>query len=649
VKTFFEHQSLARRNTKVMVLLFLLAVVAVVLAVDLVLGALYVWSGDFYAPAGRKPSLPAMLKAVPGYVYFLGAVATAAVILVVSLVNTLKLAEGGTAVAKMIGARRVPSATADPLERRLRNVVEEMAIASGVRVPEVYVMDGERGINAFAAGWDVSGAVVAVTRGTLETLTRDELQGVVAHEFSHILNGDMRLNIRMIGVLAGIVFIGSIGEFVMRSVRGSRDGKGAGGFFLAGLAIFIIGYVGLFFARLIKSAVSRQREFLADASSVQFTRNPDGIAGALDQIRASSSGALIANRYAEEMSHMFFGQSIKVWFGGLFDTHPPLEERIRRVHPRFQPSAYRTKREAAPAPAAEAVAGLAAEHKGRRTTDFASSWGRSPAQSAGLVGTLDAGKVDFAARLVAALPAPVRESVRDADGAGAIMIALLLAEPEEAMKQQLAAIRTIQLAERARAIAPLTRRLGPAFHLPVIDLALPAVKALSEVHKKELLAALEAVINADRRVSLHEFVVLALVREQLAPKGKPSQTKKVSELKTEAATILALVAHSGTRADATGKRESALQAAMRAGATVMGIPENISIALTLDSANAALEALRNLAPMQKGVLVKGLFAAVTVDGTIRVAEAELMRLVGAVLDCPLPPLLESLDPATLAA
>jgi hypothetical protein len=234
------------------------------------------------------------------------------------------------------------------------------------------------------------------------------------------------------------------------------------------------------------------------------------------------------------------------------------------------------------------------------------------------------------------------------------MIALLLAEPEEAMKQQLAAIRTIQLAERARAIAPLTRRLGPAFHLPVIDLALPAVKALSEVHKKELLAALEAVINADRRVSLHEFVVLALVREQLAPKGKPSQTKKVSELKTEAATILALVAHSGTRADATGKRESALQAAMRAGATVMGIPENISIALTLDSANAALEALRSLAPMQKGVLVKGLFAAVTVDGTIRVAEAELMRLVGAVLDCPLPPLLESLlldpfHPATLAA
>jgi Zn-dependent protease with chaperone function len=644
VKTFFEHQSLARRNTKVMVLLFLLAVVAVVLAVDLVLASLYVWSSDFYAPAGRNPGFAAMVKAVPGYVYFLGALATAAVILVVSLINTLKLAEGGTAVAKMIGARRVASDTADPLERRLRNVVEEMAIASGVRVPEVYVMDAERGINAFAAGWDVSGAVVAVTRGTLETLTRDELQGVVGHEFSHILNGDMRLNIRMIGVLAGIVFIGSIGEFVMRSVRGSRHEKG---FFVAGLAIFIIGYVGLFFARLIKSAVSRQREFLADASSVQFTRNPDGIAGALDQIRASSSGALIANRYAEEMSHMFFGQSVKVWFGGLFDTHPPLEERIRRAHPRFQPSAYRQKREAAAVPATE-VAGFA-EQQGRRSGDLATSWGRSPAQSAGLVGALDAGKIDFATRLLAALPPSLREGVREANGAGAIMIALLLAEPEEAMKQQLAAIQASELAERARAMAPLTRRLGTAFHLPLIDLALPALKTAPQEARQQLLAALEAVINADRRVSLHEFVVLALVREQLAPKLKPAQTKKIAELKTEAATVLALVAHAGTRVDATGKRDAALQAAMRAGATTMGIPQNISVALTLDSANAALEALRSLAPMQKGVLVKGLFAAVTVDGTIRVAEAELMRLVGAVLDCPLPPLLASLDPATLAA
>jgi Zn-dependent protease with chaperone function len=636
VKTFFEHQSLARRNTKVMVLLFALAVIAVVLAVDLVLGALYVWGyGEFYAPAGRTPSFLEMLRAVPAGVYLAGAAATAAVILLVSLFNVARLAEGGVAVARMVGARRVPPDTANPLERRLRNVVEEMAIAAGVRVPEVYIMDDERGINAFAAGWDVSSAVVAVTRGTLETLTRDELQGVVAHEFSHILNGDMRLNVRMIGVLAGIVFIASIGEFLMRSMRGSRDGKG--GLVLAGLGLFIIGYLGLFFARLIKSSVARQREFLADASSVQFTRNPDGIAGALDQIKSSSSGTLIANRYAEEMSHMFFGAAVKVWLGGLLDTHPPLEERIRRVHPRFQPSQYRAKREVVPA----------VEQRGRRAGDSVAAWGRTPEQSAALVGTLDAAKVDFAARLLGALPDSLRTDVQSSDTAGAVIVALLLAEPEEAMNRQLEALGKTPLAERARAVAPLARRLGAAFHLPVIDLALPAVKAAPEAARKELLAALEAVINADRRVSLHEFVVLALVRDQLAPGAKVAETKKISDLKTEAATVLALVAHAGTRVDATGKREAALQAAIRAGAATLGIPEKLETSVTLESAGAALEALRSLAPMQKGLLVKGLFAAVTVDGTIRVAEAELMRLVCAVLDCPLPPLLDSLDPATL--
>jgi Zn-dependent protease with chaperone function len=627
MKTFFEHQALARRNTKVMVLLFMLAVIAVVVAVDLALGILYVWGeGAFDAP-----SFTAMLKAVPGSVYLGGAAATAALILVVSLVNVARLADGGVAVARMVGARRIAPDTQDVLEQRFRNVVEEMAIASGVRVPEVYLMDGERGINAFAAGWDVSGAVVAVTRGALETLTRDELQGVVAHEFSHILNGDTRLNVRMIGVLAGIVFLASVGEFFMRSVRGSRDSRG---FFLAGVALFLIGYVGLFFARLIKASVSRQREFLADASSVQFTRNPEGIAGALDQIRSSTAGTLIANRYAEEMSHMFFGRSVKVWLGGLFDTHPPLDERIQRVYPRFQPSAYRAKRETVSAPK---VVDL--KPTGRRERDIGTAWGRTPAQSAALVGTVDPGKVDFAARLLGALPARLREGVRNADDAAAIMVALLLAEPEEAMTRQLESL-SPELAARARAMTPLTRGLGAAFHLPVIDLALPAMKAAPDEAKKALLAALEAVINADRRVSLHEFVVLALVRAQLAPATKAAQTRKISDLQNEAATVLALVAHAGTRTDSTGPRQAALQAAIRAGAAVLAITEKVPD-LTLESAGAALDGLRSLTPMQKGVLVQGLFAAVTRDGMIRVAEAELMRLVGAVLDCPLPPLLDA--------
>jgi len=646
--TFFEHQRLARRNTIVMVLLFALAVIAVVLAVDLVLGWLYVWYYAEIVDPRAEPPLSALIDLVPPQLYAFGAAGTAALILLVSLFNIVRLADGGAAVARMVGARLVPPDTADPHERRLRNVIEEMAIASGVRVPAVYVMDAERGINAFAAGWDVSGAVVAVTRGTLETLTRDELQGVVAHEFSHILNGDMRLNIRMIGVLAGIVFIGSIGEFVMRGARG--DGKGAGGIVLAGLALFVIGYVGLFFARLIKSAISRQREFLADASSVQFTRNPDGIAGALDQIKSAPAGTLIANRYAEEMSHMFFGAAVRIRLGGLLDTHPPLDERIRRVHPRFQLAEYRGRRETPVVkPGADARASPG-QQKGRRSGDIATPWDRTPAQSAALVGTLDAGKIDYAARLLAALPPPLQEGLREAQGAGGVVLALLLAEPEAAALKQLQAIADRELAERARRAAPLTRGLDLAFHLPVIDLALPALKGTPEPAKKHFLAALEALVYADRRVSLHEFVVLTLLRSQLAPRPRPTESGTIGGLKAEAATVLALVAHAGTRADATGARDAALHAALRAGAEVLGFGEDLPAApLNLETARGALETLRRLAPMQKAILMKGLFAAVTVDGTIRVAEAGLMRLVGAVLDCPLPPLLESIDPATLAA
>jgi Zn-dependent protease with chaperone function/uncharacterized tellurite resistance protein B-like protein len=589
----------------------------------------------------------------------------------VSLVQAIKLRDGGDVIAEMVGARRVSQETKDPLERRLLNVVEEMAIAAGVRLPKVYVMDEESGINAFAAGYDVSNAVVAVTRGTLEALNRDELQGVVAHEFSHILNGDTWLNIKMMGTLAGIVFIGAIGEFLMRSQRDSdsRDARAAIAIFAVGLALFIIGYVGLFFARLIKAAVSRQREFLADASSVQFTRNPDGIAGALDQIRSSTEGALISNRYAEDMSHMFFGQSIRVWAGGLLDTHPPLAERIKRVHPRFAVADYRKNRAKSEVPASAspeaqfgsaAVSGFAGSESpvnqaGRRSADLGAAWGRSAGESAKLVGALSASKIDYASRLLAQLPGGLRESVRGVEGARAAIVALLLAPKDEVMQQQFEAMKAAGvggLAERARAAVAFTRRLGPAFHLPVIDLALPAIKAAPEEARKELFNAIQAVINADRRVSLHEFVVLTLVQHQLAPKGKPSTAgnAKLSELRAEAGTVLGLVAHVGKRTDATGERAEELQKAMRAGAKEMGLGDEAPAAtLTLQAAAAALEALKALAPMQKALLVKGLFAAASADGTIRVAEAELMRLVGAVLECPLPPLLEEIDPASLAA
>jgi Zn-dependent protease with chaperone function len=629
---FFQGQEQARRNSRRMVVLFILSVVAVVAAVDAALWAGWLWGVD------RHP---------PRSLYLWGAAAALACIAFGTVREIVRLRSGGEAIAELAGGRRVPSASTDPLERRLLNVVEEMAIASGVRVPKVYVLDNEGGINSFAAGLQVSNAVIGVTRGTLERLSRDELQGVIGHEFSHILNGDMSLNLRMIGVLAGIVSIGSVGAFVMRRVRG--EGKNAGAIFFVGLALFLVGYTGLFCARLIKAAVSRQREFLADASSVQFTRNPDGIAGALDQIRSAPAGALIAGRYAEEMSHMFFGQALSL--SRFLATHPPIDERIRRINPRFQALQYRARRdvERPQVPPADR------KRDGRRTGDLGVAWDRSAAESAALVGALDAGKMDHASRLLAALPAELREALRDPARAAAAVAALLAAPKDEVLEQQLQALRTAglgEMVEPVRAAARLTRGLSEAFHLPVVDLALPALKSASEDAKKALLGALQALAYADRRVSLHEFVVLTLMRYQLAPAPKGATGRKqVRDIVAQASVLIAVIAHAGTRADATGERAAARDKALVAGAQELGIEVAgaRSASLSLESVSAALEAARELAPLEKARLVKGLFAAVTADGVIRVGEAGLMRLVGAVLDCPLPPLIEELDPAKLAS
>jgi Zn-dependent protease with chaperone function len=588
---FFEHQDLARRNTRVMVVLYALAVVAVVLAVDVVLVVSY--------------QIVEQQRSAPRGLYIWGAIGTALVILVVSAFHTLQLREGGEAVARMVGARRVASNTADPLERRLLNVVEEMAIAAGTRVPAVFVMEAETGINAFAAGYDVSNSVITVTRATLQILNRDELQGVIGHEYSHIVNGDMRLNIRIVAV---------------------------------GLALMVIGYVGLFFARLIKASVSRQREFLADASSVQFTRNPQGIAGALDQIRASSAGTLVANRYAEDMSHMFFGQAIKMRLSGLFDTHPPLDERIKRVLPGFGPTEYRSRRAAAEQQAREETAKVVPA-TGQRAGDQAHAWGRSVAQSVALVGALDATKVDYARRLLERVPPPLREALRTKEGAPAVVVALLLASPQALMEQQLAAVAaaaTPALAQAARQLAGEARGLGPEFQLPLVDLALPALKGLEST--AGFLAAIEAVINADRRVTLHEFVVLTLLRSQLQPAPKPPQAdRSVSQLREEIRVLLSLLAHAGTQGEA--------EPAFRAGASQLGMPDAALVKreeLSFQTAAGALDKLRTLAPLAKAELVSALFATVTADGKVRVSEAELMRLVGATLNCPVPPLFDSL-------
>jgi Zn-dependent protease with chaperone function len=645
---FFERQQVARRKTSLMIALFLVAIVCIVLAIDFVAALAWHWHD--------------MRHPVPKSIYVWATVLTAGAILVVSGVEIMSLRlGGGDAVAIKVGARRIPSSTQDPLERRLLNVVEEMAIAAGTRVPSVYVMDDEQGINAFAAGYDVSRAAVTVTRGTLETLNRDELQAVIGHEFSHIVNGDMSLNIRMMGVLAGIVFLGAVGGFLLRNTRRTKD---SAPIVLVGTGLFVVGYIGLLFARIIKASVSREREYLADASSVQFTRNPDGLAGALDQIRSSTS--LVSARRAEDVSHMFFGEGISMSMSSLFATHPPIDERIKRVNPRFQPEPYRGKRAAAAdvAPVASIApeegmafggAAPATAQPESRASDAAQSWGRSPRESAAMVGKVDDRKVEIAQRILAAIPEAMRERMRDPKGAAATLVALILANNDAVSRTQLEAVKkggAVALSDAAAAIAVEMRAIGPAYYLAIVDLALPALKVADPGIQSELLTALQNVIHSDRRVSVFEFVVFTLVRTQLSPhkERSTSKYKSIGEVRDDALLLLSLIVHAGCHGGPNADAEAAT--AFKAGVAEMGLADGVLLprtGLKLDKVGEVLDKLRDLAPMPKAVLVKGLFAAASADGEIRIIEAALMRTVGAVLDCPLPPLLEDLDPETLRA
>lgn len=682
---FFEHQERARRTTRWLILLYLLAVAGIVLVVNAGVGLAWVmavWPLD-NVPAGTVSAAARaidrgapgsalallgggyLLQVVPQKVYWASTGITLLVILGASLYKVGQLAEGGESVAGMLGAARVAGRSQDPLERRLLNVVEEMAIAAGVSVPPVYVMNDEPGINAFAAGYAPNQAVVAVTRGALEQLNRDELQGVIGHEFSHILNGDMRLNIHLIGVLHGIVFIGQVGEFLLRSLRhrgsGNRDdARVAAALALVGLVLMVIGYLGLFFARLIKAAISRQREFLADASGVQFTRNPDGLAGALDRIAAASgahgAGSEIRNLHAEEMSHLFFGQSVNMWFSGLFATHPPLEERIARVRPGFAQTRYRRARPQSTAgleayaagSGAQAAAGFAAPAGAAAEAPTAQGWGASNGLSAA-VGRLGPEEVDMARRVLGAIPAPLREAARGLPGAAHLALAMALDADVAVRTAQRELIEAARGADDAAAVFALRERggaLARAWVLPLTELALPALKSLPQAERDLLLAQLESLAQVDRRVTLSEFVLLTYLRQGLrAGAGRPpaARYRDLRELEADALVLLAVLAHAG-RGDTASAHAQALEAAGLAPAVV---PQAAS--LTLGRVGEALERLRLLAPLAKPRLLKACLAAAEADGIYRVAEVELLRTVAATLDCPLPPVIESLDPASLAA
>jgi len=657
---FFEQQDVARRKTGRLVFVFVLAVVVIILAVYLVVAAL-VGAAAEHTQVGRPPRSGIWQLWNPELLLWVG-LGTVAVITLGSLLKIAELSSGGETVALMLGGRLIQRQTGDLGEQRVLNVVEEMALAAGVPVPPVYVLENEPSINAFAAGHHPADAVVAVSRGCLSYLTRDELQGVVGHEFSHILNGDMRLNLRLIGILNGILFLAILGYYMMRiggSVSSDDDNKKGGGIPLVvlGLGILVIGYIGVFFAKLIKSGVSRQREYLADASSVQFTRYPPGIAGALKKIGGLEYGSRIKDKHAQEVSHMFFGDAFAGTFFNLFATHPPLEKRIARLDPSFdgvfpevQPLDVTAATEVSPEQARRRreFLGAVRASRGGGPQVAASSLPLGPAGVVGRVGAPGMAQILLAGALLDEMPQPLRAATGEPYSARAVIYAVLLDRGEEIRQKQLQILqgRIEQPSYRQTTqMMPLVDRLSEEARLPLVHLALPALKGLSPAQYASFRENVQALIEADAKVSLFEYAVRTMLLRNLDVHfglSKPASPRyaALAPLMEPLWVVLSTLAYAGQEAEGDAQRAFELAAKQVGMDMPLASPEDC----TLAAFDKAAEVLAEATPPLKKQIMSAAIACIAADGKVTVKESELIRAISATLGCPIPPILPDAAP-----
>jgi Zn-dependent protease with chaperone function len=633
---FFEAQDRARRNTLWLVLLFLLAVAGLVFLTNLFLLGILA-----YARTSQFAFSLESLREIYSWREF--ALVSAGVCLLIlggSLYKTLSLAGGGAAIAEMLGGRLIPQATTDLHQRQLLNVVEEMAIAAGMPIPKVYLLE-ETSINAFAAGRTPAGAVIGVTRGTLMRLNREELQGVIAHEFSHIANGDMRLNIRLIGLLHGVLLIGLIGYFILRSMRfagRSRSSKGAGGIAALaalGLGLMVIGYTGSFFGQWIKAIVSRQREYLADSSAVQFTRNKDGIASALKKIGGSSVGSYFHSPAAPQYSHAFFANGIGSFWQSMFATHPPLERRIRSLEPRwdgkFLPSAIlhqvSTVVEAPPSK----PAGLA----------MAAAVLSSAEQAIAEVGTLNEENIQYVRELIIATPLVLREAAQDAYSARALIYSYLLKlqADKEAAAAALGKTADPDIQALARKLLPALMQLEDRFKLPLLELSINALREMSPNQFVQFKITVDNIIASDKSVNLHEWIVQRLLVQQLDEHfgfRKPAKARygSLEAVAPDVEALLSLIACVEHGDDVEAR--VAFTAGAREAGIEISMPRRQSFKLA--TLNVSLDNLMRLKPLVKPRLLKACVAVILQDGKTTTSGIELVRTISTCLDCPMPPL-----------
>jgi len=651
---FFEAQDKARQSTRWLVVTYILVVLLIVVFVTLAAIACAVYFVPFVQSLSEnRPAFvidTARYTAVPNEVFLGGALLITAIVFFASLYRSVTLRKGGGEVAVGIGGTLLAVDVSDPLTVRLRNVVEEMAIASGVPVPDIYVLEKEGGINAFAAGFSPGDASVVVTRGALELLERDELQGVIAHEFSHILNGDMRLNIRLMGLLFGITAIHTTGRSIIMS--GYYMGKGSGlavlgyssatdnvvlrrskvvgwiGAFMVfitiiilaisfsivifGAVIALLGLLGIISSRAIKSAVSRQREYLADASAIQFTRQTDGIAGALQKIGSEEGLSYITAVDAEEVSHMLFGRGSKS-----FLTHPPVRDRITALDPEL---------------AAQLMSG-----------DDPAITPESLVES---VGQPELAHVEYARKLRTSIPEELYDAAHSVHQSYLLTLALILDRSGKRLEQQTSLLEERLGEEQTGLLRDLQEhvtQIGAEYRLPLLELAFPALKRRPAEQLVELAELANRLVLSDGKIDLYEFCFYRILRVNLGHALDPSghSTRRRGgrrEVLQAAANVVAIVAKNGHEDPAEA------QAAFDAGMALLGKwSVNVKIdskqEFEADALEKSLDLLLQLNGKGRRLFLLAVGKAAAHDGRLNVAEGELIRVVCASLDCPLPPIL----------
>jgi Zn-dependent protease with chaperone function len=645
---FFSRQDQARRQTSVLVIYFTVAVILIVAAINL-LAIIVVDLASAVEPdtphgAVQSPEPTPRSGLWQWDVITYATMGTLLVIAGASFFKMSQLSRGGRAVAQLMGATPVPPAPTDPGQKMLRNVVEEMSIASGVPVPTIFIMQRERGINAFAAGFTPQDAVVCVTQGCLDRLTREELQGVIGHEFSHILNGDVRINVRLVGLLFGILVIGLIGYGLIRGALWSnsdRDARGMLAMLVIGCVLMVIGFVGLFFGRLIQAAVCRQREFLADAASVQFTRNPNGLAGALKKIGATSSDSRVSDHDAEQIAHMFFASSAgknRGWFA----THPPLDMRIKALD-----TAWDGKFAPAPRPATTPQPEPAGHTVGQ--VDRGVLRGITPVPAMGIaasVGTPMPRHVQWACDFLSSVPPILEHAAHEVFSARALVFAILLSDEQAVRQKQMAILSqstdptTIEWV--GKLLGPATE-YGPRGRRILVDLALPALRQMSAPQCEQFGRIVQQMIDADGRVSLFEYMLHKLLAKYLTGPAKPAPPVAYVALKPllpDVQVVLSALA----RAD--GKDAEGINAAHAAGMARLQVDKPLPLlaSTTVQQLDAALDHLSRSAPGIKRRVVDACAFCVAADLMVQTGEGELLRAITTTLDCPLPPLLAEHSP-----